>query len=138
MALSINTPYTSIAEADLTLGLAEPWFSSSNNQKTRALEIGRAYIDTKYSCVEIDESDVPDPIKIANAELANIYLSNPTAFFGNTTTKGIKRTRVVAGSVESEKEYDAYASIPVDLYPEITAIISEYCSRTGSMTFVTR
>ena len=136
--MPINTPYASVSEADTIIGDVSPWNNAEPTQKDYALQIGRAYIDSKYTCVSIDESAAPDPVKIANAKLANIYLDKGDTFFGDQTILGLKKKRVKAGSVESEKEFDSNETTPADPYPEITAILYGYCTKYGSTGYVTR
>ena len=135
--MNINTPYASIAEADLSLGAETPWFSASEDEQQRALEMGRAYIDSKYTCV-FDETDIPDAVKIANAELANSYIESSSTFVVNLNNIGVKKKKVVAGSVESEKEFDPYVSNPVDPYPHVTLMLTGHCILTATSFQLTR
>ena len=136
--MAINTPYVTLSEASALLIDRAAWENAEPEDQNRALEIGRAYIDSKYSCVYFDEDNPPDAIKVANAELAYYYLNNTTNFFGVRSDIGLTRKRVKAGSVESEKEFDNNESDSKDLYPDVTLILSEYCKYLGSFRFVTR
>lgn len=130
--MNINTPYLTLAEADTYLGTIEPWNSTSTSDKNAALEYGRAYLDSRYTCVEINEDDAPDPIKIVNAELANLYLTDKDKFFNPVQQTSIKRKKVKADDVEVDTQYDANIEYARDPFPQITAILSAYCSYQAS------
>ena len=123
----LPTSYADVAYADSVLLPDEPWASASTPDKEEALQWGRIYIDTQYAC-DFDEDDPNDSVKTANSELGNKHLT--TALFDSDVAaaenvrRGLTGEKVKAGSVESSKRFDAYASFSkVDRFPDVTAIL---------------
>jgi len=107
--MDLIEPYVTLADANTFLGSKEPWNSTADAQKSMALSYARMYIDANYSCYELnmEEDPVPDYIQIANAELANNYLTDSENLFPSESEANLTKKRVKAGSVESEKEYSS-------------------------------
>jgi len=132
-------PYITLADANDYFGIKEPWFSATTDENNNALIQGRVYIDANYSCsptyLDTDGSGTAsDKIQIANAELANLYLTNPTTFFSSSASAGqnLIRNKVKAGSVESDKQYNAGGLGYIDPYPYATSILSNECILSAS------
>ena len=117
--------YANVAYADL-INLATPWTTATTTAKENSLQWGRVYIEKTYR-VLFDQDDPSDAVKTANSMLANEDLT--TALFDAASSgdpaKGLKSTKVKAGSAESSKEWDTNKSNSwVDQYPEITALLA--------------
>lgn len=124
----LPTPYITLVDADAYLGSREPWTSSSDELKNDALSYGRLYIDQNYHCPNVDFSgEIPSEIQIANAELANLYLTDSLNLYPSQEAKNLVETKVKAGSVESLKKYNSGATSSIDTNPQISALITNVC-----------
>lgn len=129
--------YTDVAYANsVNIGKTE-WDAASVSQKNNALILSRYFIDSEYSCVEItgldvtDLTTVPDEFQMANALLAYEYLKGTLYTYDPLGNQAIVAKRVKADKVESEVTYSGFMNSNIkkgDPYPEVTALLSPYCS----------
>ena len=138
--------YTDVAYANsVNIGKTE-WDNASVVQKNDALVKARYYIDSNYSCSPPDTLDVsylttvPDEYQVANSLLAYEYLKNTLYTSDPLGGQAVVSKRVKADKVESEVVYSGFMNRNVkkgDPYPEVTALLSVYCS-LGSNGRLTR
>lgn len=135
-SIGLPTPYVTLAVADDLLVSAE-WIAATDDDKSEALSYARIFIDSKFIC-NFPEDNPPTEVQVGNALLAERRLIDGT-LLPLETGKGLKRTKVKAGSVSTEKEYNAYASKNPDKYPDIMALIGVTCNRsTGGTVWAIR
>jgi hypothetical protein len=120
--------YCTVAYADSVLGDTLPWDNAETADKEAALQWATVYIINTYSCSWDEDGDVPENVQTATAILGNYHLTSPlydaSAVQAQVDSNGLIKNKVVAGSVESEKEYDAYVSKEwIDPYPDATALL---------------
>jgi hypothetical protein len=122
-----------VAEADVILGITEPWFSEADTAvKEDALGWAEVYFAANYTCV-YDVDDTPDNILEGLAIIGNQFLIDPTAMFPVDSDVNVTSKKVKAGSVESAKSFASPSQKRfIDQYPEITALFSSYCDLTPS------
>ena len=137
--MALKTPYCTVTEANAYLRTNDAWTSLSVTEKDAHLLNGRYYIDSNYTCSEIDETAIPDEFKYANALLAEADLATSIFTVDETGGSPVLGKRVKAGSVESETIYAGSRSTSprlgaVDPYPKVTSILSAYCSNKKSST----
>lgn len=130
--MALKTPYATVAEADVYLSDSDAWSDLDASEKNTHLLNGRYYIDSNYSCTELSEDEViPDEYKYANSLLA-LYDSSSSIFAVSATNdNSLVKTKVVAGPVSTEKVYSGYGNdskVMIDKYPQITSLLSGYCS----------
>lgn len=145
--MALLSAYTDVTYANsVNQGKAE-WDGASSAQKNDALVKSRYYIDSHYTCVTIPDMDlddlttVPDELQYANALLANEYLAQTLYAYDETGGQSIVKKAVKAGSVGTDVTYSGFMKENVkrgDPYPEVTAILSVYCSRGASSGSLTR
>jgi len=139
MAFSLG--YCTVEYADLVNVDSTFWTNSTLSQKELAISIGKSYIDKYYTCLDSEDwgftedvppvSTAPDEIQMANAILAERYTSGVLTDNTDDVSGKITSKRVKAGSVESETTYQGYNSKSpgwLDPNPDITLMVSEYCS----------
>jgi len=130
--------YITLEDANTYLGYVEPWGLTGSVDKTTALSQGRIYLDANYLCDSdsISDSDglASNNIQLANAELANLYLANPTTFFNidAKANRNVTKNRVKAGDVESEKTYSSAGIGYIDPYPYVSMLLSGECTLSSS------
>ncbi|WP_373081184.1 DnaT-like ssDNA-binding protein [Zhongshania sp.] len=120
-SVSLPSPYLTVAEADDLLDGDVNWSSTGDDEKALALSCGRIYLDNNF-ILDVDEDNVPDVVKIANAVLAGKEASG-NSLFKVQNDENLKRKRVKAGSVTTEKEYFDYTTKSVDSFPQVTALM---------------
>lgn len=129
-------PYCTIEEADLVNDFSS-WLTLDDETKTDALKWGRVYLDSKYKCSTSlsadDEADAIEARKIANAILGNEYVLGNLFTVVQTDNAVITAKSVKAGSVAISKKYsESSSSVPIDQFPQVTAVLYGYCSLIGS------
>lgn len=138
--------YTGVAYANSVNTGQEVWEDASVSQKENALVKARYYIDSTYTCTPPDTLDtddlttVPDEYQVANSILANEYLKGTLYTYDPLGNQAVVSERVKADTVESEVTYSGFMNSNVnkgDKYPEVTALLSVYCS-LGSNGTLTR
>ncbi len=132
-------PYCTIEEADLVNDFSS-WLSLDDDTKTDALKWGRVYLDSKYRCSTSlsteDEADAIEARKIANAILGNEYVLGNLFKVIPTDNSALTAKAVKAGSVSISKKFsESSSSPPVDQFPQVTAVLSGYCSLIGASSF---
>ncbi len=142
------TPYCEMSFANSVNIASTAWDDADTSDKNMALIYGRLFIDKNYTCVVGDDEDdwdtsdyttIPDEVQRANAILAEMHISG-TLFDTQAISGPITGKKVKAGSAESETTYMgsfATHSKTVDQKPEITMLLSPYCSY-GANRFLTR
>ncbi len=135
MASMLDYPYTTIEFAD-TVNLGATWTGLGDSDKQKHIDYASLFIDKNYSCW-FNVSDVPDQIQRACSLLAN---ESAEGNLNVAKTDGkLKKKRVKAGSVESEKEYSTSNSISnQDKYPEADLLMTGYCKSMGGSIDLTR
>lgn len=138
-----KTPYCTNEEADeVNAGSAE-WLALTEDEKTKALQWGRVFLDANYSCsglayIEDEDLDQLDEdfyaaLKVANALLGNYYTTGNLFTPSDTGNRVVTEKAVKAGSVSSSKKYSSANSETIyDPYPDVTATLAGYCTRTSS------
>jgi len=136
--MALLSPYTDLAYANtINVGKLE-WENASDSQKNNALVQARYFIDSKYTCVAVDDMDVddlttvPDEFQVANSLLAYEYILGTLFEYDALGGQAVVAKRVKADKVEVETNYSGFMSGPVkkgDKYPEVTALLSVYCTR---------
>lgn len=126
--------YATVSEADTFLELHEDWVDLDEPIKTDALLWGRYYIDANFDCV-VDYDAISEEVKYANSLLAYDYFIQGDLFFDNQ--KGIKSKKVVAGDVETEKDYGYAKTDKPNSLSKVIAILKTVCNHSnGSLTRV--
>ncbi len=126
--VGVQQAYATVAEAKTYLALEEAWLDLDTKVKEEALLWGRYYIDANFDCV-IDSDDIPDEVKFANSLLGLDYFKQGDLFFDNRD--GVILSRVKAGSVESEKEYEKGIKKKPNSLSKVVAVLSAICNRTS-------
>ena len=131
--MALKTPYCTVVEANAYLKSNEAWSNLDNSEKNTHLLNGRYYIDSNYTCSEIDEANIPDEFKYANALLAEFDLSVGIFSVSATGNAPVVKEKAKAGEVESEITYAGSRSTSlrlngIDQFPSVTSILNEYCS----------
>ena len=126
--VGVQQAYVTVAEAKTYLALEEAWLDLDTKVKEEALLWGRYYIDANFDCV-IDSDDIPDEVKFANSLLGLDYFKQGDLFFDNRD--GVILSRVKAGSVESEKEYEKGIKKKPNSLSKVVAVLSAICNRTS-------
>ncbi len=129
--MALITPYLTITEANSFL-TSSIWEDAEIPTKQHALEMGRLYLDSTYSCIEFDEVNPPEAIKYANALLAEDFLQGYLIKKGGTVEGTIKKKRSKAGPVETETEY--IQAKKVSYQQDVDLILKQYCSRKSNYT----
>lgn len=138
--MALKTPYATVSEANSYLADSDEWSDLDTSEKNSHLLNGRYYIDANYSCViptTYGEEVIPEEFKYANSLLANADAIDGLFGIDKTVGNPIVKKRSKAGDVESEITYSGSRSTGVNLntidnYPQVTSLLSEYCSRTKS------
>ena len=118
------------------------WSRKSEADKNYAITFGRIYIDKTYTCIDPDDNEIwdwdtedyttiPDEVQKANAILAEQFVLGNLTSTEPKLSGPIVKKRVKAGSVESETIYKGYYSTSSkfqDIQPEVTMLLSPYCS----------
>ena len=126
--------YATVAEADVFLANDNTWLDLDNEVKEDALLWGRYFIDVEFDCT-VDMDAIDEEVKYANSLLANDYTVQGDLFFDNQKT--VKSKKVVAGKVESEKEYFTRSKDGPNSYSKVVAILKTVCNATrGSLVRV--
>lgn len=128
--------YCDLAFAN-SINKSDEWSDASSSEKQMAITYGRLFIDQTYTCSDTEDWDVtdyttiPDEVQRANAILAEYHILGTLLPLTEQVSGPITQKKVKAGSVESETTYmGAYASKgkTIDQKPEITMLLSPYCS----------
>ena len=139
--MALKTPYATVTEANSYLSDSDEWSDLTTTEKNNHLLNGRYYIDANYSCIiETDTNGdevIPEEFVYANSLLANISTINGLFNVDKTLGNAIVKKKSVAGPVESEITYAGSRSTntnlnSIDSYPQVTSLLSEYCSRSKS------
>lgn len=135
--MTVATPtqaYATVAEADAFLDNNETWLDLDSEVKEDALLWGRYFIDVNFDCT-VDMTAIDEEVKYANTLLANDYTVQGDLFFDNQ--KVVKRKEVVAGKVETVKEYFSHSKDGPNSYSKVVAILKTVCNATrGSLVRV--
>lgn len=129
--MTIATPiqfYATVAEADQYLRLKTDWIDLTDDIKEDALLWGRYFIDTNFNCV-IDMDSIDDEVKYANSLLAYDYFIQGDLYFDNQRV--VIKKKVVAGKVESEKQYSSISKDGPNSMSKVVAILKTICSKTS-------
>lgn len=136
--MALNEGYATVAYADLVNTGEAVWTALTTEEKENALSMGRYFIDSTYTCSTFTEP-YPDELQTANSLLALEY-ANDNLFLINDTSGMLVAKSVKAGSVTISKEYAGrYTSRlqkSIDRYPQITALLTEYCSLASSTSLI--
>jgi len=139
--MALKTPYATVAEADAYFDENDSWLDLEEVDKENHLLNGRYYIDGKYSCTDLVDGDpIPEEYTYANALLALEDSVTPIFSVSTSGDNSLVKTKVVAGPVSTEKVYSGYtgdSKKEIDRYPQITALLSEYCSFKSSTGMTT-
>jgi len=136
--MALKTPYATNLEADAYLSESDAWQDLESSQKTEYLTNGRYFIDSNYTCTELDDADpIPDEYKYANTLLAEMDLSTGIFSIDKTGGSPVVSKKVKAGSVESETSYAGQFSAStkmnaIDPHPQVTSLLSEFCTLNKS------
>ena len=122
---TVSQSYATTDESDVHLKLKDDWICLSIPTKEDALLWGRYFIDANFSC-SIDMDAIPEEVSYANSLLAYDYYKQGDLFFDNS--KSTKRTKVVAGKVESEKEYFYGSKEKPNSLGKVKAILKNVCT----------
>lgn len=126
--------YATVVEADAFLDLKTDWLDLDNDVKEDALLWGRYFIDINFDCT-VDMDAIDEEVKYANSLLAYDYFVQGDLFFDNQ--KAVKRKEVVAGKVESIKEYFTQSTDGPNSYSKVVAILKNVCNQSrGSLVRV--
>ena len=126
--VGVQQAYATTAESDFYLPIREDWVDADDEIKDDALLWGRYYIDANFDCV-VDADSIEEEIKFANSLLAYDYFSQGDLFFNNRD--GIILSRVKAGSVESEKEYEKGITTKPNSLLKVVSVLSAVCNKTS-------
>lgn len=137
--MALVDPYCTIIEADVFLTDSAIWLAATEAEQNKALYWGRIYIDATYTCVDWTTLDTdpsyPEELKYANALTAEAYLNGDLYEVSETGDRAVTSIKVKAGDVESEKRYQGDRAFSmgsaIDQFPEITAVLENYCSKKG-------
>ncbi len=138
------TPIITIAEADAFLAAYPDWLTLTDDQKTAHIYNGSLYIQTTWTCVDVDgdaidwtdTANIPEEIKNACAlyayadSLGNLYGSVATADTRKTTKEMVK-----AGSVTIDEEFAAGGSSAVGVKGSFglpDTLMGLYCKGSGT------
>jgi len=133
MAL-LPTAYCTVAEAD-GINSSTDWLTLNDTEKQTALDWGRVYLDSNYSCsTAIDTTTPQDEAKLANALLGDKYAQG--ILFNHQDhllTYGQNGKTVKAGSVSSSTTYNSSLIMQLgsDPFPDVSAAIASLCSPTN-------
>jgi len=137
VAEALQTPYVSVANADIYNSGDIVWEAATTEEKDEALLIGRMYIDTNYLIISgFPEDDAPIAVQKSNAVLGKYYINDPSNFFNEASGSNIKIEKVKVDDLLSETE--KFAPQNSDKYPYITALLSPYMTFNQSIHFVDR
>lgn len=136
--MALLSAYTDVTYAnDINRGLTE-WDDASMSERSNALVKARYFIDSNYTCSPpstLDVSDlstVPDEYQVANALLAVEYLKGTLYLYDDLAGQKVVSKKVKADKVESQVTYSGFMSSrgvkASDKYPEVTALLSVYCT----------
>jgi len=140
MNKAIITP----TEADVILVQFADWIALSNALKTSHIAKASVYVQTQWTCVDVDwaiSADIADDIKEAVAYYAMADMAN--TLFGDVTSADdrgkIKRERSKVGSLEEEFEYSGatptYSTRRSFGYPDV--LMESLCTRKlGEVTLI--
>ena len=117
--------YATILQADTYLEIHTDWLDLWDEVKEDALLSARYFIDANFSC-SVDMDAIPEEVSYANSLLAYDYYIQGDLFFDNS--KSTKRTKVVAGKVESEKEYFHNTKEKPNSLGKVKAILKNVCT----------
>ena len=133
MALKVS--YATVAQANSYLSANDDWSDLDTSDKENYLLNGRYFLDSAYSCTdEVDMDDIPEEYVYANSLLAEFDLASGLFSVSTNGNSPVVKKMVKAGEVESETTYAGSRSTTlrldgIDLYPSVTSILNEYCSR---------
>ena len=135
--MALKVPYATVSEANSFLSESDSWSDLTTSEKEIHLLNGRYFLDSYYTCTLEDENNIPDEFAYANSLLAEIDLNTGLFIVDKTIGNAVVKKRSVAGDVESEITYSGSRSTvmhlnSIDSYPQVTSILSEYCSITNS------
>ncbi len=126
--------YATETEADTFLEIHEDWLDLDSPVKEDALLAARYYIDVNFNCT-IDMDAIDEEVKYANSLLAYDYFIQGDLFFDNQQV--VKQKKVVAGKVETEKEYSSRSKDKPNSYTKVTGVLKGICTANrGSLTRV--
>lgn len=136
----LTTAYCTVEEAN-TVNNSDAWNVLLEQERQTALNWGRVYLDSYYSCgvynhVDLDDIDdeaVVNAFKAANAVLGDKYANDELFEATATTNSKIAEKQVKAGSVSTRTKYaDPAVGETYDPFPEVSAILSGYCTYKNS------
>ena len=132
--MALKTPYATIVETDVYLQSNATWLALSDVDKDEHLLNARYYIDSNYTCTELDENDpIPDEYKYANSLLAEFDMVSTLYEVDKTGSSPIVKKMSKAGPVEVETTYAGSRSTElklgaIDKYPLVTALLDGFCT----------
>jgi len=141
--MAFSTGYCTVSYAN-SINDNETWDDLSTTQKELAISVGKNYIDSTYTCEDsslwdiTDTTTIPEEIQMANALLANSYITGELTDDSKQTSGPITHKKVKAGSVETSTTYLGFYSPSTkisDSNKDITLMISAYCTlgNTGNL-----
>jgi len=135
-AISVTTAYATPIEADQYLRNSDAWLDLDIEVKEDALLQARYFIDARYDfIVEFDPSNPQDEVKYASVLLASGYTSSGVLF--NTSSAGIKKKSVKAGSVDTFVEYASPLTVRPSNLKLVDSVMSPVATaNTGSVNLV--
>jgi hypothetical protein len=132
--LEYNKAYATADESDVFLSLNSVWQNLSVTEKEDALLWARYYLDDNFDCALSSLDTIPDELKYANCLLAVDYNSEGS-LYKNKSEPTVKKIRVKAGDVESEKEYgsggDNSNYLPPSIY-KVRNLLAPICTRINT------
>jgi len=135
--------YCDLAFAN-SINKSDEWSDADLSDKEMAIIYGRLFIDQAYTCSTDDwDTDdyttIPDEVQRANALLAEMSILGTLLPLTDQVSGPVTHKKVKAGSVESETTYMGFYSTgskKIDQKPEITMLLSPYCSLGRSRTLI--
>lgn len=132
--MALQSGYATVAYANVVNINSTEWGRASVSEKEYALSISRNYIDSTYTCSTLTDP-YPDEVMTANSMLADQYLKGNLFKIDDTSGKLVQK-EVKAGPVTVKKEYAGRYQGSVkprpDQFPEVTTLISGYCTLGGA------
>lgn len=124
--MALKIPYCTVAEADTILADNAAWLALGAGTKQDALTTARYYMDAQFQC-NVSSTETPEELKYANAWLAADDALNGGLYESSNTRAVIKRKKVKAGPVETEKEYFSNTDFVPDSYDKVRNLLVGYC-----------
>lgn len=133
----LKDAYVTPTEAD-EFNSSTAWFDLDEDGKTLALQWGRVYLDGKYACAVVYESDpryedFSNALKVANARLGDYQAQGKLFIVSDTNDSVITAKSVKAGSVQISKKFatNEYGSSQRDAFPDVALILAPYCASSS-------